>query len=133
NLINKLDLNNNVELKGFLSNPYPLLSNSKALCLTSKWEGFGLVAVEAMTLGCPVVCTPVGGLPVLVNESCGSVCEKDEEFIIELKRLIEDKQAWKEKAQGAIKQAYCLENIDVYKQQLDNIYKNIIGETFKYA
>ncbi|MGG3192386.1 glycosyltransferase [Priestia aryabhattai] len=132
-LINRLELNDSIDLKGFLSNPYPLLSNSKILCITSKWEGFGLVAMEAMTLGCPVICTPVGGLPMLVNEYCGSMCEKDEEFVIELQKLLGDKQVLREKSQGAIKQAYNLENIDIYKQTLDNIYKNIIGEMSNYA
>ncbi|GAF23683.1 hypothetical protein JCM19047_3522 [Bacillus sp. JCM 19047] len=47
NEIKQLKLANNIDLLGFLENPYCIIKNSKMMILTSKWEGFGLVAVEA--------------------------------------------------------------------------------------
>ena len=46
--IQKNGLQEVIELKGFLENPYGILGNSKVLCMPSRWEGFGLAAVEAL-------------------------------------------------------------------------------------
>jgi glycosyltransferase involved in cell wall biosynthesis len=40
-----------------------LYRRSVALVFPSKYEGFGLPLVEAMSLGCPVICSPVASLP----------------------------------------------------------------------
>ncbi|BCB40344.1 hypothetical protein BCJMU51_5260 [Bacillus cereus] len=126
-LISELGLKDNIKLTGFMENPYGLLAKAKLLCITSKWEGYGLVAVEAMALGRPVVCTSVGGLPTLVNDSCGKVCISDIEFTTEMKRLLLDKEYWTDKSNGAIEQANALDNILDYKESIKDIYSKTLG------
>jgi len=41
-------------------------THADALVVPSRWEGFGLVAAEALRSGCPVLAARVGGLPELV-------------------------------------------------------------------
>lgn len=52
-----LNLRNDVDLPGFVNNPYAYMSKADVLVLSSKYEGFGNVLVEAMACGCPVVAT----------------------------------------------------------------------------
>lgn len=92
--IAELGLWETITLYGFQENPYGILAKAKVLCIPSKWEGFGLVAVEAMCLGVPVVASQAGGLPdVVKNSSCGAICSSDQEFINALEeRLLQPRQ-----------------------------------------
>ena len=54
-LITKHDIKDKVTLMGFIDNPYPYFVASDVFLLTSKWEGFGNVIVEAMACQTPVV------------------------------------------------------------------------------
>lgn len=84
--INESGLQNNIKVTGFLENPYPYMKKAKTLLVTSDWEGFGLVAVEAMLLGCRVLVTPVGGLPDLVKGYREDwVCNNDADFLNQMK------------------------------------------------
>jgi glycosyltransferase involved in cell wall biosynthesis len=56
-LINKLNLEKNVFLLGFQNNPFKYISKCKLFVLSSLFEGFGNVIVEAMACGSVVIST----------------------------------------------------------------------------
>lgn len=56
-LIKELRLEQDVALPGFVNNPYKYMRHATVFVLSSRWEGFGNVLVEAMALGTPVVST----------------------------------------------------------------------------
>lgn len=55
NLIQSLDLQDSVHLMGVKSNPYKYMYNAKIFVLSSLYEGFPNVLVEAMTVGLPII------------------------------------------------------------------------------
>jgi glycosyltransferase involved in cell wall biosynthesis len=55
--VNKLGLADRIEFKGFISDPTPYYRHSDILVLSSQWEGFPAVPLEAMATGCAVVAT----------------------------------------------------------------------------
>ena len=63
NLVNQLGLKNNVDFKGYMKNPYKILKDSKVMVMVSRWEGTPIAALEAMSLGLPIVSTPTDGMP----------------------------------------------------------------------
>ncbi len=75
NLINDLDLNNDVFLIGYQSNPFPWVKKSKLFVLSSKFEGLPTVLIEAMILQKPVIATdcPNGPREILMDGICGKL------------------------------------------------------------
>lgn len=59
---------NYVEFLGWRDADYVLniMMNAKATIVPSQWEGFGLVAVESISVGTPVICSNVGGLNEII-------------------------------------------------------------------
>lgn len=60
-----------VQLVGYVSDPdlIDLYRQAYALVFPSLSEGFGLPAVEAMSFGCPVLCSNVSSLPEVAGEA----------------------------------------------------------------
>lgn len=94
----------------------------------SRREPFGLVAVEAMACGTPVVATNQGGLPDFVNESVGALVAPED--AADLARGIVDtlgralaNPSWRDDiaayASGNYSQAVII-------QELDALYRNVV-------
>ncbi len=65
-------LNSNVILTGWLRDVKPYIKRADVFVLPSLWEGFGLVIIEAMKEGKPVIASSVGGIPeIVINGKTG--------------------------------------------------------------
>lgn len=56
-LARDLGVENDIDLPGFVSNPFKYMKRASVFVLSSLYEGFGNVLAEAMFLGTPVVAT----------------------------------------------------------------------------
>jgi glycosyltransferase involved in cell wall biosynthesis len=61
-LVEERKLQHRVRLLGYIQNPYPYFAKADGLLLSSRFEGFPNVVLEALSCGTPVVATPVAGL-----------------------------------------------------------------------
>lgn len=66
----------NVSYLGIVKNVRDYMVASDAMCLSSKMEGMPMTIIEAFSVGCPVLCTPVGGcINMIENGENGMISE----------------------------------------------------------
>ncbi|THD66785.1 glycosyltransferase [Robertkochia marina] len=80
--INDNQLEDHVELLGYVDNPYPYLKNAQLYVASSRTEGFSTVVSEALVLGKPVLATNCAGMNELLGASeFGLITENSTEGI----------------------------------------------------
>jgi glycosyltransferase involved in cell wall biosynthesis len=118
------NMDNEIILLGYQSNPWKYLTNSDLFILSSKWEGFGNVIVEAMLLGIPVISSdcPSGPSEILEKGKLGDLFSVGDHN--RLATLIEEKlnniDQSRDKADLA-KKASSLYSIEIISKQYDDI------------
>lgn len=95
--ISDLELINDVFLMGSVMNPYKYIKNSDLFILSSIYEPFGLVIVESLTLGVPVLATLNSATDKLIsNDYNGLIVENSLDGLYSgLKKIIENKEILK--------------------------------------
>lgn len=67
-IINKFELKNSIEMCGFEPNIVDVLSKASVMLMTSKFEGFPLVILEAFSVGVPVISYDIDGASSLIED-----------------------------------------------------------------
>ena len=91
NLIQKYNLENYVKLLGLRNDIPQLLGQSHCLLMPSLWEGLPIVILEAGASSLPVVSTPVGSVPSLLNGENAYLVELDG-FKNKMIEVLEDRE-----------------------------------------
>ena len=77
-LANSKGVANQIEFVGFQINPYAWFARADAFVLSSRYEGFPNVVLEALACGTPVIATPVlGGIREILDDVSGCVIAKE--------------------------------------------------------
>ncbi|ENW28495.1 glycosyltransferase [Acinetobacter lwoffii] len=124
NLVNTLELNNYVQFLGSLtrSQVKQEINQSSMFVVSSKYETFGVVVVEALALGKPVVSTQCGGPESIINKDVGVLVENDS--VSELAKGILHVSTHLNDYDADTLRKYCLENFSekAVTNKLTNIY-----------
>lgn len=121
------DLLDNVSFLGFQSNPLKILHDSKVMVMTSHWEGTPMCALEAMTLGVPIVSTPTDGMRDLIDHGVtGFLSDKDATLAEYIASLIQDEQLYREMSKKTLEKAKRVNNKVMYKAEIRRILYDII-------
>ena len=126
--VKSLGLQDTVKFLGYVSDIPSLLKKADIFLIPSKWEGFGLAAVEAMNASLPYVVSNVPGLGDLVEkdgEDAFLVSPSNEKIITQrLTQLAENKELRHEMGKKAFTRSLNF-GVDTMIVDYMNLYKKI--------
>lgn len=128
-LSKKLEISNSVKFFGKFADVIPFYKRMSVFVLPSLYEGFGIVLLEAMAAGVPVVATNVNGINEVVvdGESGILVPPKNPEAIADaVIKIIENDKLTERLVMEGYKRAE-LFDIKDHVMKLHNFYKNLLG------
>ena len=91
----KIEFSEDVIFTGYISpeEKNTLYQNASVFVFPSVYEGFGIPPLEAMAMGCPVVCTNAASLPEVVHDAAHFVDPFNEKSIAEgIIRVLSDRE-----------------------------------------
>lgn len=80
-----------IQYLGMRNDVTDILNSSDAFCLSSIWEGMPITLLEALSVGCIPVCTPVGGIPEAVQNGVNGFLAKsceEEDYYLAVKQFL---------------------------------------------
>jgi glycosyltransferase involved in cell wall biosynthesis len=99
--------------------------------MPSRWEGFGVAAVEAEAMGVPVLGTKVGGIPEVVKDGVSGTLVPREDYEAlghQLQKLIENPKLITKLSQGAAKYARQHFDWDKNTESMFSIYRRLVKD-----
>ncbi|MGJ5642347.1 glycosyltransferase family 4 protein [Formosa sp. S-31] len=130
-LINKLNIKNQAELVGWIADEkkHQIFQKASVFCLPSYAEGFPMAVLDAWAFGIPVICTPVGGLPDIVEEGenalmfqCGDIDKLSEQ----LEKLIKNDNLRKSISSKSKSLSSTIFNFKSINKQVEVLYKSLL-------
>jgi glycosyltransferase involved in cell wall biosynthesis len=90
--VQRLGLEDNVRFLGFLPDeqlPIAYQASEITVVPSQSLEGFGLILLESLACGTPALCTPIGGMPEVLNPFCPDLVTSTPDETAIAERLIE--------------------------------------------
>ena len=129
--IERLNLENDVSLLGFRDNPFKFMATSDLFILSSVWEGFGNVIIEAMACGTPVIATdcPHGPGEIITHEKNGVLVPPANAQALSdaMLRLLNDNMLRKEITRSAKDRARDFHASKIGQEYL-NLFREVVTE-----
>ncbi len=131
-LASSLNISEQVVFKGWVSGNEKdhLFRTSSIFCLSSYSEGFPMAVLDAWAYHLPVICTPVGGLPDIVENKVNALVYPagDIQKLAEaIDLLIKDEALRRQISNESYKLSKTIFNLDAINKQLGSIYEELLG------
>jgi glycosyltransferase involved in cell wall biosynthesis len=123
-MIIKYNLDDYVKLLGLRNDMPQLLNQSHCLLMPSLWEGLPIVILEAGASSLPVISTPVGSIPSLLNSENSYLVELDK-FKNKMIEVLKDRENAKLKGEKLFEEINLKYSIEAVVEAHEKIYKNI--------
>ena len=134
NQITRLNIEKHVLLKGKTPDIYRAMSSSSIFILSSIYEGFGLVIVEAMSCGLPIIsyACPCGPKDIITDGKDGFLvpCYNEEILTQKICYLIENEKKRQNMGLNAIEKAQKYQT-NIIIQQWMNLFQKLVNKTEK--
>lgn len=88
--IKNYNLEENIEMIGFKTNPFPYIKKCTIGVMPSKYEGFGLTAIEALVLEKVVLNSGAGGLKEIFKELPEYICYNRIDYVNKIKEYLDN-------------------------------------------
>ncbi len=124
-LINSYSLNDFITLHGNVDHPETFLNEATIYLHTAIYEPFGLVLIEAMASGLPIVCTDAKGNRDIIKEGeNGFMIKERNPFLIadKIELLLNDDVLWKSISEKTVEMSKQFD-ISHYVDKLLNLYQ----------
>lgn len=131
-LAKELNISDKVDFLGFVNNPVELYRKAAIFVLSSRYEGFGMVLIEAMSQGCACIACDYKGRQkeIILQKEQGLICNTDDiEGLSKcIKTLVIDDKYREIVQSESIKRSsfYSLSNI---MNRWDYIFKQILNRS----
>jgi glycosyltransferase involved in cell wall biosynthesis len=129
--ISENGVGDNVDLPGWVEGGEreKFFNNAYAYCMTSRKEGLPMAVLESLSIGIPVISTPVGCLPEFLTTDENIVFfdfEDADNLAKQMIRLIEDKELYNRLSENGVQViADSFTSTKVF-EKLDRIYQEIV-------
>ena len=129
--ITELDLTNHVRLLGYVPDeelPLAYRSADFSVVPTVSFEGFGLIIIESLAAGTPVLGTPVGGIPEILQPFCPDLLFEDTSVDKLAQGIVEVLSGKRQLPSSEACQAYAKDNYawSVIAPQIKSVYEKAI-------
>ena len=119
-LINNYGIEKNVDMLGFVANPFPYISNSKVAMLPSLHEGLPMSVVECMILNVPVLNSGVDGMKTLFQKHPKFICNDVNDYVTKIEDILNGNDLLTNQCQTIIED---YTNIDNYIEKVNKLYE----------
>lgn len=129
NLATRLGVSGSVTFAGFQRNISEYLNKMDVFVLPSRTEGFGIVLLEAMAMGLPVVASNVGGIPELVvNNETGILVRplRHEELSRAIVELLSDPESMCTMAEKGKQHVLATHSAERFIHEHERVYQSAL-------